>query len=77
MISLLRFLEPIRAVFPDAHTVHRAIAAHTAYHVHFYDGMIIAAAEKAGCGRIFSEDMSTGQHYFGISVVNPFKEMTR
>jgi predicted nucleic acid-binding protein len=42
------------------------------YGIHFYDGMIVAAAERAGCGRIWSEDFNAGQKYFGITVTNPF-----
>jgi predicted nucleic acid-binding protein len=40
--------------------------------VQFYDGMIIAAAERAGCKRIWSEDLNAGQEYFGVKVENPF-----
>ena len=43
-----------------------------AYGIHFYDGMIVAAAERAGCQRILSEDFNAGQEYFGVTVVNPF-----
>jgi predicted nucleic acid-binding protein len=43
------------------------------YGVHFYDGMIVAAAERGGCGRIWSVDLNTGQKYFGIAVENPFR----
>lgn len=42
------------------------------YGVHFYDGMILAAAERSSCGRIWSEDFNAGQRYFGIVVENPF-----
>jgi predicted nucleic acid-binding protein len=34
--------------------------------------MIIAAAERAGCARILSEDFNAGQEYFGVLVTNPF-----
>jgi predicted nucleic acid-binding protein len=59
-------------VQPDHYLVQRAVEAHAAYGIHFYDGMIVAAAERAGCTRILSEDLSDGQEYFGIRVVNPF-----
>lgn len=64
---------PIRTVMPDADLVVRALEAHHRYKVHFYDGMIVAAAERAGCGRILSEELTPGQKYFGISVQNPFQ----
>jgi predicted nucleic acid-binding protein len=34
--------------------------------------MIVAAAEQIGCTRIWSEDLSAGQTYFGAKVENPF-----
>jgi len=37
-----------------------------------YDGMIIACAERAGSKRIWSEDLSDDQAYFGIRIQNPF-----
>jgi predicted nucleic acid-binding protein len=51
----------------------RAVDVRAKYGVHFYDGMIVAAAERGGCGRIWSEDLNAGQKYFGIAVENPFR----
>jgi predicted nucleic acid-binding protein len=73
MIGILDTLAPIRLVMLDAGVVRRAVEAHRTYGVHFYDGMIVAAAERGGCNRIWSEDMNAGQEYFGIKVENPFK----
>ena len=70
--AILRSLEPLRVVYPDANIIQRAIEAHTRYGLHFYDGMIVAAAERAGCHRIWSEDLNAGQIYFGVTVENPF-----
>ena len=72
--SLLDTLEPIRLIPPDHETVRRAVEAREAYGLHFYDGMIVAAAERAGCERIWSEDFNPGQKYFGVLVANPFPE---
>ncbi len=70
--ELLDMLTPIRLVVPDQGVVRRAVEAREAYGLHFYDGMIVAAAERAGCERIWSEDLNTGQEYFGVVVTNPF-----
>jgi len=69
---VLNALGPIRVVVPDGDTVRRAVAARAQYGLHFYDGMIIAAAERGGCERIWSEDLNAAQKYFGIAVENPF-----
>lgn len=70
--AVLDALGPIQLVVPDGDVVRRAVEVRERYGLHFYDGMIVAAAERAGCGRIFSEDLNPGQEYFGISVLNPF-----
>jgi predicted nucleic acid-binding protein len=65
-------LTAIRLIVPDEELVRRAVEARAAYGLHFYDGMIVAAAERAGCARILSEDLNAGQNYFGVVVTNPF-----
>jgi predicted nucleic acid-binding protein len=69
----LEALEAIRLIVPDAELVRRAVEARAAYGIHFYDGMIVAAAERAGCARILSEDFNAGQKYFGVTAANPFQ----
>lgn len=71
--ALLDALGPIRTIVPDGDTVRRAVEVRAEYGVHFYDGMIVAAAERGGCRRIWSEDLNAGQEYFGIPVENPFR----
>jgi predicted nucleic acid-binding protein len=34
--------------------------------------MMVASAERAGCTRIWSEDLNPGQAYFGVRAENPF-----
>src|SRR5437879_11838552 len=42
--SVLETLGPIKTISPDPDIVHRAVMARAKYGVHFYDGMIVAAA---------------------------------
>jgi predicted nucleic acid-binding protein len=72
LTKILDALSPVRAVELDQELVRRAVEVHEQYGVHFYDGMIIAAAERANCTWIWSEDLNAGQEYFGIRVENPF-----
>ena len=72
LAAILDALGPIPIVATDADMVRRAVEVQGRYGLHFYDSMIIAAAERAGCERIWSEDLNSGQKYFGISVQNPF-----
>jgi predicted nucleic acid-binding protein len=72
LVALLDTLGPIILVPIDGDVVLRAVQARAQYGVHFYDGMIIAAAERGGCQKIWSEDLNAGQDYFGCVVENPF-----
>jgi len=72
VLGALQDLSEIQVVPTDGGIVRRAVEAHATYGIHFYDGMIVAAAERAGCSRIWSEDLNPGQSYFGIPVENPF-----
>jgi len=72
VVAILDSLRPIPLIVPDAAMVRRAVEAHGQYGIHFYDGMIMAAAERAGCERIWSEDLNAKQEYFGVVVENPF-----
>ena len=37
----------------------------------FWDSLILTAAAAAGCGTVYSEDMSAGQTILGVRVENP------
>jgi predicted nucleic acid-binding protein len=38
----------------------------------FYDALIVAAAQEAGCQILFSEDLQHGQKFGTLTVENPF-----
>lgn len=38
----------------------------------FWDSLIIASAEAAGCAVLYSEDMQHGQQVAGLTICNPF-----
>ena len=56
----------------DLMLVRRAIGIHSHYGITYWDSLIVAAAERAECVHIFSEDFNPGQSYNGIVAVNPF-----
>lgn len=43
------------------------------YRISFWDALIIQAAETCGAAVLYSEDLSDGQTYRSVRVVNPFK----
>ena len=40
--------------------------------VAFYDALIIASAQAAGCKLLFSEDLNTGEVIAGVRLLDPF-----
>ena len=57
----------------DLELINKAIEIHQRYKFRFYDCLIIAAALKADCKILLSEDMQSGQVIDGVlTVVNPF-----
>ncbi len=39
----------------------------------FWDSLIVQAAVQANCDRLYSEDMSSGQRFGSVTIVNPFQ----
>jgi predicted nucleic acid-binding protein len=74
VLGALDALAEIRLTDAGAGLVRRAVEAHQTYGIHLFDGMVVASADRAGCTRIYSEDLNHGQTYFGVEVVNPFRE---
>lgn len=56
----------------DVALVQRAIGVCRRYGISYWDSLIVAAAERARCSRILSEDLNHGQSYNGVIVINPF-----
>jgi predicted nucleic acid-binding protein len=59
----------------DLALVQRAIATQRQYGISYWDSLIISAADRAGCGRVLSEDLNSSQLYHGIEVQNPFQSV--
>lgn len=56
----------------DAELIQEAIAVRVRFQVSYWGAAIIAAAQRLGAKTIYSEDLSHGQHYGSVQVVNPF-----
>lgn len=62
---------PIIAI--DHGIVMSAILISRRYQISYWDGAIIAAAERLEAKVVYSEDMNHGQNYGRVTVINPFK----
>jgi predicted nucleic acid-binding protein len=49
-----------------------ALDARQRFHLSYWDAAIIEASRAMGCTQVLSEDLSDGQDYGGVRVVNPF-----
>jgi predicted nucleic acid-binding protein len=51
---------------------HSAVEISARYGYHIYDSLILAAATRAGCTTVYTEDMQHGQTIGKLTIVNPF-----
>jgi predicted nucleic acid-binding protein len=66
-------LWPLCTVMPSADIWHRALDVQQRYGFAVYDSLIVAAALRAGCTELLSEDLQDGQRIDGLLVRNPFR----
>jgi predicted nucleic acid-binding protein len=62
-----------RLHIPVASDLLQAIDFHQTYRLSFWDAMVLQSAVRLGCKRLLSEDLSHGQIYGDVEVINPFK----
>lgn len=72
--NIIHNLHNMEIVNTDSGLVDEAIDISVIYKLSYWDSLIIAAAEKAQCQFIMSEDLNPGQNYRGIRLVNPFTQ---
>jgi predicted nucleic acid-binding protein len=69
---LNEILFPLCLVYPDFELFESALDIKAETHYSFYDSLIIAAALRANCGVLYTEDMQSGQSVRGLEIVNPY-----
>lgn len=70
--ELIRTYLPWVKAVADGEMVIRASEIADAWQTSFWDGMIIAAAERSGASELLTEDLQSGQHIAGLILINPF-----
>ena len=63
-------LFPIQSI--SLGVVEEALVLCQKYRLSYWDAAIVAAARHISCQTLFTEDLSDGQDYDGVTVVNPF-----
>lgn len=62
-----------QVVVNGGESVLEALDIEARYRLSFWDALIVRAAQAAGADVLYSEDLSDGQAYGGVRVVNPLK----
>ena len=57
----------------DASLTFEALIAVERHNIAFWDALIWAAARRAGCTTLYSEDFQNGRTLEGVTFVNPFE----
>lgn len=55
----------------DINVVHHTLTIRHNYGFSIWDSQIVAAALEAGCSKLFTEDLQSGQVLEQIKIVNP------
>lgn len=71
MIEEIASSRPIISI--DVPLMRLALQIKNRYNVAYWDAAIIAGARRLGAGTLISEDLSHGQDYGGVRVLNPFR----
>jgi len=73
---LRRFIRANAMIFPVGESsladVLLAGSIQQVHKIQFWDAMLVATAQRAGCTILFSEDMQHGRVFDGLTVLNPF-----
>jgi len=72
--SIVADLATWQVVEPTASDVLAAIDAMTRWQLSFWDAMIVIAAQSAGAGVVWSEDLNASQAFDGVTARNPLNE---
>ena len=70
--GIVSTFRPFELVVITLDDINRAIEGVVLWQISFWDALILAAAGRASCSMVYSEDLNPGQFYSGVEVRNPF-----
>ena len=70
ILSTIRAICVVRSLDIETHELGLEMAER--YRFSIYDGLIVAAAERAGCVILYTEDLQQGQVINQLTIQNPF-----
>lgn len=72
--SWMDYLEKYECQAIDREVVLRGIVYSQRYQISYWDGAIIAAADRLGTEILYTEDLNHGKSYGSVRAINPFLE---
>ena len=72
LVSLIEAYMVLPIVIIDQMIVLEGIHNSIKYQISYWDGAIIAAAERLQCKTLYTEDLNHGQMYGSVKAINPF-----
>ena len=74
--AVLKSLAYLPCVSITPSLVQAALQIRSRFQISYWDACILAAAQELHCDTLYTEDLSHGQNYDGIQVINPFVGLT-
>jgi len=71
-VELLEQFKSFLVVPTDYSLIVAGVEASLRFGISYWDGAIIAAADRLGATTLYTEDLSHGQYYGSVRAVNPF-----
>ncbi|HEX7795501.1 MAG TPA: PIN domain-containing protein [Vicinamibacterales bacterium] len=65
-----------QVVVNSGESILEALDFEARYRISFWDALVLQAANASGVAALYSEDLSHGQTYGSVRVVNPFRSST-
>lgn len=69
---LVQLFQPLVGVESSLDLFRRGLALQRENRLPWYDALIVAAAQQAGCRTLYTEDLQNGQRFGALKVENPF-----
>jgi predicted nucleic acid-binding protein len=76
-LAFLKGINPTTVIPLDYELFEDATKIQERFQISYWDAAIIAAAKRLNCATLYSEDLSDGQDYDGVRVINPFRAVAK
>src|ERR1019366_6277092 len=76
-LAFLKGINPAAVLPLDYELLEEATRIRQRFQISYWDAAIVAAAKRLNCGTLYSEDLSEGQSYDGVRVVNTFRQIAK